>query len=194
MCPWTNISRTGLPARFLQFFVESVHKPIEVNRMPYQLNVNRKITQVDAPADMPLLWALRDILDLKGSKYGCGIGMCGACTVLMDGHAIRSCITPVSAATGKIITIEGLAEDGKMHVLQQAWVDLDVAQCGYCQGGQILSAVSLLAQHPKPTDAQIDDALTGNLCRCATYNRIRAAIHQAAEGHTTLEGAIHGAE
>src|SRR5580700_5499746 len=131
--------------------------------MPFQVNVNRKVRTVDASADTPLLWVLRDSLDLKGPKYGCGIGLCGACTVLMDGHAIRSCQTPVSAATGAITTIEGLAENGKLHVLQEAWIDLDVAQCGYCQGGQILSAAALLSQTPHPTDDQIDAAMTGNL-------------------------------
>ena len=148
--------------------------------MSLQLNINRKSCTVEAAGDTPLLWVLRDVLDMKGTKYGCGIGMCGACTVLMDGNAIRSCLTPVSAATGKITTIEGLAEAGKLHPLQQAWIDLDVAQCGYCQGGQILSAASLLAKHPKPTDAQIHEGMAGNICRCATYNRIKAAIHQAA--------------
>jgi len=148
--------------------------------MPFQLNINRKPRTVDAAGDTPLLWVLRDVLDMKGTKYGCGIGMCGACTVLMDGVAIRSCLTPVSAVSGSITTIEGLAEGDKLHPLQQAWVDLDVAQCGYCQGGQILSAAALLAQHPKPTDTEIEEAMTGNICRCATYNRIKAAIHQAA--------------
>jgi aerobic-type carbon monoxide dehydrogenase small subunit (CoxS/CutS family) len=147
--------------------------------MPLQLNINRKSCTVDAAGDTPLLWVLRDVLDMKGTKYGCGIGMCGACTVLMEGNAIRSCLTPVSAVTGNVITIEGLAEGDKLHPLQQAWVDLDVAQCGYCQGGQILSAASLLAKHPKPTDAQIQEGMAGNICRCATYNRIKAAIHQA---------------
>jgi isoquinoline 1-oxidoreductase alpha subunit len=146
--------------------------------MSLQLNINRKSCTVDASGDTPLLWVLRDVLDMKGTKYGCGIGMCGACTVLMDGNAIRSCLTPVSAVTGNITTIEGLAEGDKLHPLQQAWIDLDVAQCGYCQGGQILSAASLLAKHPKPTDAQIQEGMAGNICRCATYNRIKAAIHQ----------------
>ena len=148
--------------------------------MPLQLNINRKSCTVDASGDTPLLWVLRDVLDMKGTKYGCGIGMCGACTVLVDGNAIRSCLTPVSAVKGNITTIEGLAEGDKLHPLQQAWVDLDVAQCGYCQGGQILSAASLLAKHPRPTDAQIEEGMTGNICRCATYNRIKAAIHQVA--------------
>lgn len=151
--------------------------------MSFQLNINRKSQTVETADDTPLLWVLRDVLDMKGTKYGCGIGMCGACTVLMDGKAVRSCLTPVSAVTGSITTIEGLAEDGKLHPLQQAWIDLDVAQCGYCQGGQILSAVSLLAQHPKPTDAEIEQGMT-NICRCATYNRIRAAVHQAARQAT----------
>jgi isoquinoline 1-oxidoreductase alpha subunit len=148
--------------------------------MSFQLNINRKSRTVDAADDTPLLWVLRDELDMKGTKYGCGIGACGACTVLMDGRAIRSCLTPVSQVKGSITTIEGLADNGKLHVLQQAWIDLDVAQCGYCQGGQILSAAALLAEHPKPTDTEILEAMNGNICRCATYNRIKAAIHQAA--------------
>jgi isoquinoline 1-oxidoreductase alpha subunit len=148
--------------------------------MPFKLNINRKPLTVEAADDTPLLWVLRDVLDLKGTKYGCGIGMCGACTVLMDGKAVRSCLLPVSQVTGNLVTIEGLAENGKLHALQEAWVDLDVAQCGYCQSGQILSAASLLSQHPKPTDAEIETAMAGNICRCATYNRIKAAIHQAA--------------
>jgi isoquinoline 1-oxidoreductase alpha subunit len=162
--------------------------------MSFQLNINRKSRSVDAPSDMPLLWVLRDVLDMKGAKYGCGIGSCGACTVLMDGRAVRSCQIPVSEATGSITTIEGLAEQGKLHKLQQAWIDLDVAQCGYCQGGQILSAAALLAQHPNPTDAQINSAMTGNLCRCATYIRIKAAIHQAAGPQKTAEGGSHAGE
>lgn len=148
--------------------------------MSFQLNINRKPRTVDVAEDTPLLWVLRDELDMKGTKYGCGVGLCGACTVLMDGHAVRSCMTPVSQATGAITTIEGLSEGGKMHPVQQAWIDLDVAQCGYCQGGQILSATALLAKTPKPTDADIQGAMQGNICRCATYNRIKAAIHQAA--------------
>jgi isoquinoline 1-oxidoreductase subunit alpha len=159
--------------------------------MPFQLNINRKPRTVDAAADTPLLWVLRDTLDMKGTKYGCGIGACGACTVLMDGRAIRSCMTQVSQATGNITTIEGLGENGKLHVLQQAWIDQDVAQCGYCQGGQILSAAALLAQHPKPTDAEILGAMQGNICRCATYNRIKAAIHQAAGLHDETKGDNH---
>lgn len=150
--------------------------------MSFQLNINRKPTTVDAAGDTPLLWVLRDTLDMKGTKYGCGIGACGACTVLVDGQPVRSCQTPVSQVKGNVTTIEGLAESGKLTAVQQAWIDLDVAQCGYCQSGQILSATALLAKNPKPTDADILSAMTGNLCRCATYNRIKAAIHQAAEG------------
>jgi len=147
--------------------------------MAYTLTVNGKSASVDAPADMPLLWALRDILNLKGTKYGCGIGACGACTVHVDGKPVRSCQTRVSAVKGAITTIEGLSADGT-HPVQQAWQEIDVPQCGYCQAGQIMSAVALLAQKPKPTDADIDQAMNGNLCRCATYLRIRAAIHKAA--------------
>ena len=162
--------------------------------MPFQLNINRKPRQVDVEGDTPLLWVLRDVLDMKGTKYGCGVAMCGACTVLMDGRAIRSCQTPVSLAKGNITTIEGLAENGKLHVLQQTWIDLDVAQCGYCQGGQILSAAALLAQHPKPTDAEIEGAMAGNICRCATSHRIKAAIHQAAGSPAETKGEIHAGD
>ena len=130
---------------------------------------------------MPLLWVLRDELDIKGPKYGCGIGQCGACTVHMDGEAVRSCMVPAAAASGKrIVTIEGLAQGGRLHRVQQAWIDHQVPQCGYCQGGQILAAVALLRRHPHPTDRQIDEAMT-NVCRCGTYVRIRAAIHAAAK-------------
>jgi isoquinoline 1-oxidoreductase alpha subunit len=148
--------------------------------MRYTLNVNGKPSAVDASPDMPLLWVLRDMLDLTGAKFGCGAGLCGACTVHQDGVAIRSCITPISSiGTKKITTIEGLSADGS-HPLQQAWQELDVPQCGYCQAGQIMSAAALLAKKPKPTDADINSAMDGNLCRCATYLRIRAAIHKAA--------------
>jgi isoquinoline 1-oxidoreductase alpha subunit len=159
--------------------------------MPFKLNVNRKAVTVDVQDDMPLLWVLRDVLDLKGTKYGCGVSECGACTVLMNGHATKSCQIAVSEVKGNVITIEGLAEPGKLHVLQQAWIDVDVAQCGYCQGGQILSAVSLLALDPHPTDAQIDTAMGGNLCRCGTYNRIREAIHKVAGTKTPAGGGSH---
>jgi isoquinoline 1-oxidoreductase subunit alpha len=148
--------------------------------MPYTLNINGKTTTVDVPGDMPLLWVLREVVNLRGTKYGCGIGQCGACTVHLRGQAVRSCMTPVSAAAGApITTIEGLSADGS-HPVQQAWMAIDVPQCGYCQAGQIMSAAALLAAKPKPTDADIDAAMTGNLCRCATYVRIRQAIHHAA--------------
>jgi isoquinoline 1-oxidoreductase alpha subunit len=147
----------------------------------YNLNVNGKIQSVDVEADTPLLWALRDTLNLTGTKYGCGIGACGACTVHIDGQPARACQMPVSSVgKHKITTIEGL-DARAMHPLQQAWQELDVPQCGYCQSGQIMSACALLKQIPRPTDAQIDDAMAGNLCRCATYVRIRAGIHRAAE-------------
>jgi isoquinoline 1-oxidoreductase subunit alpha len=148
--------------------------------MSYSLTVNGKPTTVDVPAEMPLLWVLRDVLDLKGSKFGCGMALCGACTVHLDGAAVRSCTVPISHAAGKkVTTIEGLSEDGS-HPLQRAWTEIDVPQCGYCQAGQIMSAAALLARKPRPTDADIDGAMAGNLCRCATYTRIREAIHQAA--------------
>ena len=148
--------------------------------MPFTLNVNGKTTTVDVPADMPLLWVIRDVLNLKGTKFGCGVGQCGACTVNLNGRAVRSCQTPVSAAKAPITTIEGLSADGS-HPLQQAWMEIDVPQCGYCQAGQIMSAAALLAKTPKPSDRDIDAAMNGNLCRCGTYLRIRAAIHKAAE-------------
>ena len=147
--------------------------------MPFTLNVNGKTTTVDVPADMPLLWVIRDVLNLKGTKFGCGIGQCGACTVNVGGRAMRSCQTPVSAAKAPITTIEGLSADGS-HPLQQAWMEIDVPQCGYCQAGQLMSANALLSQNPKPTDDQITSAMTGNICRCGTYLRIRQAIHRAA--------------
>ncbi len=148
----------------------------------YTLNVNGKTLEVDVEADTPLLWVLRDTLGMTGTKYGCGMALCGACTVHLDGEPIRSCVTPVSALTAgqKITTIEGLSAD-RSHPVQKAWIELDVPQCGYCQSGQIMSAVALLAKTPKPTDADIDAAMAGNLCRCGTYQRIRAAIHRAAE-------------
>lgn len=146
-----------------------------------KLNVNGSEREVDAPADMPLLWVLRDLMGLTGTKFGCGVAQCGACTVHVDGAPLRSCVTPVAAVAGKkIATIEGLSSDGQ-HPVQQAWAELDVVQCGYCQSGQIMSAVALLAVIPKPTDTDIDQALSGNICRCGTYPRIRAAVHRAAE-------------
>ncbi len=148
--------------------------------MPITFRVNGRSATVDVPPDTPLLWVLRDELELKGTKFGCGIAQCGACTVHLNGSPLRSCVTPVSAAeNGEILTIEGLSPDGS-HPLQQAWQELDVPQCGYCQAGQIMSAAALLQQTPRPTDADIDAAMAGNLCRCATYLRIRSAIHRAA--------------
>lgn len=148
--------------------------------MPFQLTVNARRHRVDAPADMPLLWALRELLGIKGPKYGCGVGACGACTVHLDGRAVRACVTPVSAAAGlRITTIEGLAPRGKLHPVQQAWIEEDVSQCGYCQPGQIMAVAGLLKETPNPTDAEIDERLT-NLCRCGAYTRIRTAVHRAA--------------
>jgi len=153
--------------------------------MAFKLNVNGKSATVDVPGDTPLLWVIRDILDLKGTKYGCGIGQCGACTVHLGGQAVRSCLTPVSAAAAKpITTLEGLSADGT-HPVQLAWQEIDVPQCGYCQAGQMMSAAALLAKTPKPTDKEIDSAMNGNLCRCGTYLRIRQAIHKAAELSTS---------
>jgi isoquinoline 1-oxidoreductase alpha subunit len=150
--------------------------------MKYSLNVNGKTQAVDVPDRMPLLWVLRDSLNLKGTKFGCGMAQCGACTVLIDGQATRSCITPVSAVGAKkVTTVESLPSDGSSP-LQKAWLDLDVPQCGYCQAGQLMSASALLANTPRPTDAQIDAAMSGNVCRCGTYLRIKAAIKQAANG------------
>ena len=146
-----------------------------------KLTVNGVEREVNASSDMPLLWALRDLLGLTGTKFGCGIAQCGACTVHLDGTPRRSCVTPISAAAGKkITTIEGLSADGS-HPVQRAWTELDVVQCGYCQSGQIMSAAALLEENSDPTDADIDAALSGNICRCGTYQRIRAAVHRAAE-------------
>jgi isoquinoline 1-oxidoreductase subunit alpha len=149
--------------------------------MSIKLTVNGATHELDVDPDMPLLWALRDHLQLTGTKFGCGMALCGACTVHIDGQATRSCVTPVSAAQGRqITTIEGLTTAAGRAV-QGAWIGLDVPQCGYCQSGQVMSAAALLAGNPKPSDADIDAAMTGNICRCATYVRIRSAIHQAAE-------------
>jgi isoquinoline 1-oxidoreductase alpha subunit len=146
-----------------------------------KLNVNGTTHEVDAPANMPLLWALRDLLNLTGTKFGCGMAQCGACTIHLDGAPVRSCVTPVSAAEGKAVTtIEAIAASEVGQRIQAAWVAEDVPQCGYCQSGQIMSAVALLKERPQPTDADIDTAMDGNLCRCGTYNRIRRAIHRAA--------------
>ncbi len=151
-----------------------------------KLNVNGKAVSIDATADTPLLWALRDHLKLNGTKYGCGMALCGACTVHMNGEPIRSCSTPLSACAGKnITTIEGISAKG-LHPVQKAWIALDVPQCGYCQSGQIMSAVALLSKNKKPSDADIDAAMSGNVCRCGTYQRVRAAIHQAA-GQTVAQ-------
>jgi isoquinoline 1-oxidoreductase alpha subunit len=149
--------------------------------MAYQLKINKAVKTVDVSEDTPLLWTLRDVLDMKGTKYGCGIGMCGACTVLMDGKPIRSCLTTVAmVGDHPITTIEGLAENGNLSPVQKAWEELDVAQCGYCQAGQILAATALLNEKPKPTDDDIVSAMNGNLCRCGTYPRIVQAIHHVA--------------
>ena len=146
----------------------------------YNILVNGKRRTVTAEPDMPLLWVVRDQLGLTGTKFGCGIAQCGACTVQLDGQAVRSCSVPVSSVGGKrVTTIEGLAPD-RNHPLQQAWIELDVPQCGYCQSGQIMTAAALLAKNPNPSDADIDTAMSGNICRCGTYQRIRAAIHRAA--------------
>ncbi|MGQ0505423.1 MAG: (2Fe-2S)-binding protein [Myxococcaceae bacterium] len=148
--------------------------------MNVQLTVNDKQHEVDADPTMPLLWVLRDLLALSGTKYGCGEALCGACTVHLDGQAVRSCVTPLQRAVGKrVTTIEGLSPDGN-HPLQKAWNELAVAQCGFCQAGQLMSAAALLKKIPKPTDEDIDRSMAGNLCRCGTYTRIRAAIKQAA--------------
>ena len=147
----------------------------------FTLEVNGRQQTVEADGEMPLLWVLRDLLQFTGTKYGCGIGMCGACTIHLNGQAVRSCQTDVASAVGqKIVTIEGLGQNG-LHPVQKAWIAEQVPQCGYCQSGQIMSAAALLAVHPTPTDAQIDDAMTGNICRCGTYFRIRKAIHRAAQ-------------
>ena len=148
--------------------------------MAFEFVINGRPTRVDVPANMPLLWVIRDVLNLRGTKYGCGIALCGACTVHIDGEATRSCVTDVSSvARKKITTIEGLSSDGS-HPAQVAWQELDVPQCGYCQAGQIMSAAALLAKIRQPTNAQIEEAMEGNLCRCGTYLRIREAIHRAA--------------
>lgn len=148
--------------------------------MKVTFTVNGTSHTVDVPTDMPLLWVLRDVLDLKGTKFGCGVAQCGACTIHLNGAPTRSCVLPATAVQGaSITTVEGLSSDGT-HALQRAWQELDVPQCGYCQAGQLMSAAALLAAKPKPTDADIDAAMNGNLCRCATYSRIREGIHRAA--------------
>jgi isoquinoline 1-oxidoreductase subunit alpha len=144
------------------------------------LHINGTDRAVDTEPGKPLLWVLREELGLKGTKFGCGIGSCGACTVHMDGQAVRSCVLPCDAAKGKITTIEGLARGEQLHPVQQAWIEMDVPQCGYCQAGQVMAVSAFLKQHPRPTDADIDAQLS-NLCRCGTYTRMRAAVHQAAQ-------------
>jgi isoquinoline 1-oxidoreductase subunit alpha len=144
-----------------------------------KLTINGKVHSAEADAEMPLLWVLRDKLNIVGPKYGCGIAQCGACTVLIDGEPTRSCVTPASGVTGNVTTIEGISASAVGKRVQAAWLDLDVAQCGYCQAGQIVAATALLQSNPKPSDADIDAAMAGNICRCATYIRIRAAIKQA---------------
>jgi len=152
--------------------------------MPIKINVNNVAATIDVSPDMPLLWVLRDVLNIKGPKYGCGVGLCGACTVIVGGEAIRSCVTTVSSVSSQpVTTIEGLSPDGR-HPVQVAWEAIDVPQCGYCQAGQIMSATALLQHTPHPTDAEVDAAMSGNLCRCGTYTRIRQAIHQAAQAGT----------
>jgi aerobic-type carbon monoxide dehydrogenase small subunit (CoxS/CutS family) len=147
--------------------------------MPYTIEVNGNSTTVDTPEDMPLLWVLRDVLKMKGTKFGCGVGACGACTVHVDGRAVRSCQTAIANVNGAVTTIEGLSPDGS-HRLQRAWMQVDVPQCGYCQPGQIMSAAALLATNANPSDQDINTAMNGNVCRCGTYIRIREAIHLAA--------------
>ena len=152
-----------------------------IHQMAMKLNVNGREVEVSAPPDMPLLWVLRDLLGLTGTKYACGIAQCGACTVHLDGQAARACMTPVSAVGKRAVTtIEGLSADG-LHPVQRAWVETDVVQCGYCQTGQVMACAALLKETPKPSDAQIELAMAGNLCRCATYHRIKTAVHRAAE-------------
>lgn len=156
--------------------------------MPIKLTVNGAASTVDVPPDTPLLWVLRDVLNVKGPKFGCGEGLCGACTVLVGGEAVRSCMTQVGTVGDKpVTTIEGLSADG-LHPVQVAWEALDVPQCGYCQAGQIMSAAALLKKTPHPTDAEIDAAMSGNLCRCGTYTRIREAIHEAAGAGAAARG------
>ncbi|MEM7100997.1 MAG: (2Fe-2S)-binding protein [Pseudomonadota bacterium] len=154
----------------------------------FEITVNNETHEVDASPDMPLLWVLRDKLKLTGSKYGCGIAQCGACTVHINGTPMRSCVLPISAVSGAVTTIEGLAEGGNLHPLQMAWIEHDVPQCGYCQSGQIMSAAALLANNSKPTDEDIDTALAGNYCRCGTYVRIREAVHTAALAYDAAKG------
>ena len=155
--------------------------------MSIKLQVNGATHEVDVDPSTPLLYVLRNDLDLRGPRFGCGVGQCSVCTVLVDGNAMRSCITPVSAVRGEITTLEGLAKDGKLHPLQQAWIDEQAAQCGYCQNGQIMTAKALLDRNPKPTDAEIREGMEGALCRCMTYYRIQQAIKRVVNGTTSVE-------
>lgn len=160
--------------------------------MAIQFALNGKPQTVDVNPNMPLLWVLRDTLGMSGTKFGCGMALCGACTVHINGEATRSCITPISSVAGKrVTTIEGLSAD-RSHPVQQAWIELDVPQCGYCQSGQIMSAAALLAKKSQPTEAEIDDAMSGNICRCGTYQRIRQAVHRAAQLHMAPANAMKG--
>jgi isoquinoline 1-oxidoreductase subunit alpha len=159
--------------------------------MPHTLQINGRAHTVDAPAEMPLLWAVRDLVGLTGTKFGCGVAQCGACTVLVDGKAVRSCVMPIAAIGSQAVTtIEGLAADGKLSAVQQAWMEEQVPQCGYCQSGMIMAVTALLAATPKPTDAQLDETLT-NICRCGTYPRIRTAVHRAAGQAVRAAQAAH---
>ena len=146
-----------------------------------KLDINGTVREVDAPPEMPLLWVIRDLLGFTGTKFGCGMAQCGACTVHVDGKAVRSCVTPVGSVQAPVTTIEGLGRPDALHAVQRAWIQHQVAQCGYCQSGQIMSAAAFIAAVPDPTDSQIDEAMSGNLCRCGTYPRIRRAIHVAAD-------------
>jgi isoquinoline 1-oxidoreductase subunit alpha len=178
-------SGAGIPVRRALTALISAILPRRTG-MAIQFIVNGKPQSVDVPPNMPLLWVLRDTLGMTGTKFGCGMALCGACTVHIDGEATRSCVTPVSSVVGKkITTIEGLSPN-RSHPVQRAWIEVDVPQCGYCQSGQIMSAASLLAQNPKPSDADIDAAMKGNICRCGTYHRIREAVHRAAALHEVM--------
>ena len=159
----------------------------------YKLNVNGETHEVEADPQMPLLWVIRDKLKLTGTKFGCGISQCGACTVHINGAPTRSCVLPISAVSGAVTTIEGLSNGNELHPLQTAWIEHDVPQCGYCQSGQIMSAAALLASNKKPSDADIDQAMAGNFCRCGTYVRIRAAVHTAASFYNADTSAKKGA-
>ncbi len=174
-------THSGLPARACKRAAAGCGCTAVAGDELFKINVNGQDTTVDVDADMPLLWVLRDRLNLTGTKFGCGMALCGACTVHLDAQPVRSCVTPISAVGGKkITTIEGLSAD-RSHPVQRAWIELDVPQCGYCQSGQIMSAVALLDRTAQPSDVEIDAAMAGNICRCGTYQRIRAAIHRAAQ-------------